>query len=481
MQNNKEPRTEQKELFLFDPVVILLDIIKRWYVVVIAALLAGVLAYIVSNVRYVPSYETTTTFVVSSKDSSATVYQNLSAASNLAGVFSEVLNSSLLRSAVLEAAELDVFRGTITASAVEDTNLMILKVSAPDPREAFLVTRAILDNHHIVSYQVLGDTILEVLQAPKVPTAPSNSPNAGSNMKKAAVLVGFAVFALLGVLSYTKDTVRSKREGEEVLDCRVLGEVAHVRKYRTLKAYLEKKKTSILITNPVTSFMFVETIQKLRRKVEQQLPAKGGVVMVTSVLENEGKSTIAVNIALALAQKHKKVLLLDCDLRKPACHRILEYPWHTPGVIGVATGKMKMEESVLPLKNTNLSLLLERKGLPSSTEVAGSEGMKRLIAEARMRYDYVVVDTPPMSVAPDTECLMELCDVSLLVVQQNVVKAVTVNSAVETLQNASSKFVGCVINNVYGHHFGLNGGYGYGYGYGYGGYGKYGKYGSARK
>ena len=89
MQNNKEPRTEQKELFLFDPVVILLDIIKRWYVVVIAALLAGVLAYIVSNVRYVPSYETTTTFVVSSKDSSATVYQNLSAASNLAGVFSE--------------------------------------------------------------------------------------------------------------------------------------------------------------------------------------------------------------------------------------------------------------------------------------------------------------------------------------------------------------------------------------------------------
>lgn len=481
MQHNKESQTAQKELLTFSPVVILRDVLKRWYVIVAAALLAGMVTYVVSDVCYVPSYETTTTFVVSAKGSSTTVYQNLSAAANLAGVFSEVLNSSLLRTAVLETLEMDEFHGKITASAVEDTNLLILKVSSADPRETFLVTKAILDNHHIVSYQVLGDTILEVLQDPKVPSAPSDPLSATSNMKKAAVLAGAAVCVLLAVLSYSKDTVRSKREGEEVLDCRVLGEIRHERKHRTVMAVVKRIKSSILITNPTTSFLFVETIQKLRRKVEQQLPAKGGVIMVTSVVENEGKSTVAVNIALALAQKHKKVLLMDCDLRKPACHRILDHPWKMHGVISVVSGEADLMDSVVPLKSTDLFLLLERRGLRSSTELAGSAGMRKLIVDAREHFDYVVVDTPPMSVAPDTECIMELCDASLLVVQQNVVKADTINTAVDTLRGASSKLVGCVINNVYGHQFTLSGSYGYGYGYGYGHYGKYGGYGNSRK
>ena len=482
MQENKENQAEQVELISFHPSVILRDVLKRWYLIVVAALLAGMIAYTASDLLYVPVYSTTTTFVVSVQGSSTTVYQNLSATSNLATVFSEVLNSSLLRSAILEELGMTSFDGTISASAVEETNLLTMKVTASDPRTAFLVTQAVIENHQIVSYQVLGDTILEVLQAPKVPVSPVNQKASLSYMKKASVLAAAAVFLLLAFLSYKRDVIRSKQEAEKKLDCRILGEIGHERKYKTLWAAMKRRKTSILITNPTSSFLFVETIRKLRRRVEKQMPANGRVLMVTSVIENEGKSTVAVNLALAFAQKGKRVLLLDCDLRKPACHKILDYPWEGAGTIDVANGSASLENTVVQMKNTNLFLLLQRRSTRNSTDISGSDGMAALIQKAKERFDFVVIDTPPMSVAPDVECIMELADASLLVVQQNMVQADVINHAITALQGAKSKLLGCVVNNVYGVTLSHGGGYGYGYGYGrYGKYGKYGGYGTADK
>ena len=482
MQENKENQAEQIELLPFNPSIIFRDVLKRWYLIVVAALLAGMIAYTASDLLYVPVYSTTTTFVVSVQGSSTTVYQNLSAASNLATVFSEVLNSSLLRSAILEELDMTSFDGTISASAVEETNLLTMNVTASDPRTAFLVTQAVIENHQIVSYQVLGDTILEVLQAPKVPVSPVNQKASLSYMKKASVLAAAAVFLLLAFISYKRDVIRSKQEAEKKLDCRILGEIGHERKYKTLWAAMKRRKTSILITNPTSSFLFVETIRKLRRRVEKQMPADGRVLMVTSVIENEGKSTVAVNLALAFAQKDKRVLLLDCDLRKPACHKILEYPWEGAGTIDVVNGSASLENTVVQMKNTNLFLLLQRRSTRNSTDISGSDGMAALIQKAKARFDFVVIDTPPMSVAPDVECIMELTDASLLVAQQNMVQTDVINHAITALQGAQSKLLGCVVNNVYGASVSHGGGYGYGYGYGrYGKYGKYGGYGTAEK
>lgn len=477
MPENNAKQTDRSQLLTIEPVTILRDVLRRWYWIVAAALLAGMAAYVVSGVSYEPVYRTDTTFVVSAKGSSTTVYQNLSATTNLATVFSEVLNSSILRAAVLEELGMDSFDGAITASAVPETNLLTLQVTASDPRTAFLVTRSVIENHHIVSYQVLGDTILEVLQMPKVPQAPINSAGELARAKKTAMLAAAGVLGLLCVLSAAADTVRTQQEAEEKLSCRVLGTVRHERKYKTLKALLRRRKTGILLTMPSTSFLFAETIRKLRRRIEQQMPTGGKVLMVTSVAENEGKSTLAVNIALAMAKKDKRVLLIDADLRRPACCKLLEYAWHGPGTVEVATEQVALGDAVQMDKSDRLSLLLERKGTDMSTDLVGSEGMARLMEQAREQFDFVVVDTPPMSAAPDAECIMELVDATVLVAQQNVVTAGRLNSAVASLQRARSKLLGCVLNNVYG--TGSRGGYGYGYGYGrYGKYGKYGRYGA---
>lgn len=478
----REHQTEESSLLNFDLITVVLDVARRWYLIVAVALLAAMAAYIVSDMTYRPSYTTTTTFVATARGSSTTVYQNLSATTNLASVFSEVLNSSILRAAILEELEMTSFDGSISATAIPETNLLTLRVSASDPRTAFLVTRSIIDNHHVVSYQVLGDTVLEVLQFPVVPVAPSNANSAAHTAKRAAQLTALAMCALLALLSYLRDAVRSRREAEHKLDCSCLGEIHHEQKYKTLKTLLHHRKTSILISRPDTSFHFVESIRKLRRKVEQQLGGDKKVLLVTSVLENEGKSTIAVNLALSLAQKHSRVLLVDCDIRKPACYKLLERQHHGPGTIAVICGDAALESAVVQDEATGLSLLLERSALQSSANLSDSEGMERMLSRCRELYDYVILDLPPMSASPDTECVMELADGALLVVQQNAATADRLNSAAAALSSSRAKLIGCVLNNVRSSSLSDRGNYGYGYGYGYyGKYGKYGKYGSASK
>lgn len=464
-----QQQTDQIRLLSFDWIVLIRDICKRWYLVVAVALIAGMAAYLVSDLRYVPQYTTTTTFVVSKQDSSSSVYQNLSATTNLASVFSEVLNSSILRTTVLNQVGLESFDGTIRAGAIPETNLLTLTVTDDDPRTAFLVTKAIVENHQVVSYQVLGDTVMEVLQKPKVPTYPSNSSGASRNMKRVTVLAAVAMVALLGVLSYLRDTVRSRTEAKEKLDCRFLGEVQHERKYKTLRAMLRRSKTSILVTNPATSFGFVETFRKLRRKVERYLPEDGGVVMVTSVLENEGKSTVAVNLALSLARKGKRVLLVEGDLRKSACHKILGLDASGTGTIDVIAKRASLEEAVVTEQQTGLALLPEHRSLLSSGDLVSDEGMADLVEQARQKYEYVVIDTPPMSVATDAESLADLADGTILVIRQNGVTADAANQALAALHKTKAKVLGCVLSNVYTSLLSSVGGtYGYGYGYGYG-------------
>ena len=464
------------EFLPFHPIVLLRDVAKRWLLILLVALVVGVAAYIYADATYTPVYRTTTTYVVTTHSSTATVYSNLSSASSLATVFSELLNSSVMRKAVLQQIGAQSFDGTINAAVIPETNLLTVAVTAPDPRTAFTVAQAIIDHHETVTYQVLDSISLEVLQSPSVPTSPIHYSDASGQMKRMMLYAAVAAAVLLAVMSYSRNTIRSGKEAREKLDCNFLGEIPHENKYKTLIANIRRKKTSILITSPVTGFRFVETIRKLRRRVEQHMHGEK-VLMVTSLLENEGKSTIAVNLALAMAQKHEKVLLIDCDLRKPACHNLLKKKNIPYGVRDVLSGRTEIRDAIIQYKKSDLYLLLERQGKSNSGDFVASAAMAELLEWARNEFDFVVLDLPPMAEVSDAESITAYADASLLVVRQNFAHANAVNKAVETLAGGEAKLLGCVLNDVVSSTPTTRSGYGYGYGYGkYGRYGHYGNY-----
>ena len=467
-------------LFSFDPIIVVRDVLKRWHLVLAVAVLAGIVSYIWTDTKYQPEYASDTTFVVTYQGSSSTVYQNLSAASDLASVFSEVLNSSILKKTITEKLGLDQFHGKISASAIPETNLLTMKVTASEPRMAFLMSKAIIENHSIVTEQIMGDTVLEILQEPQIPTSPSNSNGAKSAMKRYALLGAAAMCVLLAAAAFLDDKVRSRTELEEKLECSTLVELPHENKHMSLLGILQKRKSSILITNPTASFRFSENIRKLRHRVEAQVPDHGGIVLVTSTLENEGKSTVTVNLALSFAQKQKKVLLIDGDLRKPACRKILGLDWKGSDFGDVVLGRCKLSTACKPMrKNSSLTLLLQRRSNMNAAKLLSPERMQSILAQAREQYDIILIDTPPMTEAADAESMAESADGTVLVVRQNAAKTSALRRTVESLESSGGKFLGCVLNDVQMSWMSNQGGYGrrygYGYGYGYGEYG-YGRY-----
>lgn len=475
MDKNQEFTQESKGLLNYDPIVISRDISRRWLIILVLALIVGMVAYIVTDTFYVPFYQTNTTLVVTTRDSSANVFSNLTSTTALANVFTELVTSSVFRQTILEQTGVENFSGAITASAVPDSNILTMQVRDKDPRTAFIITQVILENHHEVTRNVMGDVALEVLQKPAVPTRPANRTDAQRVMQMAMVITFILGCALIGFLSFSRDAVRSGKEARLKLNCSYLGSIPHEKKYRNLRAKLRRPKTSVLVTDPAVSFRFVEAVRKVCRRVEQKMNG-AKALMVVSLLENEGKSTVAVNLALTLAKKYDKVLLIDCDLRKPACAKQLKVKWTGPGVKDVLSGRAAPMDLVITDGRSGLNLLLEKNPVPNCGAMIGSVYMEQLVLWAKENYDFVILDLPPMSAVADAENIMEYADASLLVVRQNAAIARGLNRAVSILQKGKAELLGCVLNNEFTSSVSLGRGYGSSYGH-YGHYGRYGKYG----
>ena len=457
-------------LLSFDPIVLLQDVLRRWLIVVLAVAAVGVGSYISTDSAYVPQYQTNTIFVVTTRGSSTTVYSNLTSTSNVASLFTELLNSSIMRKTIMEKMDVSSLDAKISTTVIPNTNLITMTVTSGDPRTAFLTAQTLIDNHESLTYAIVDGIVMEVLQHPSVPMGPINHANAMGQMKRMGILAGLAAVAGLAILSFLRDVVRSGAEAQIKLDCDFMGEIPHEKKYKTIFSRIFRRKTSILIDNPVTSFKYVETVRKLRRRVEQHMDG-GKVVMVTSLLENEGKSTVAVNLALAMAKKHDRVLLIDCDLRKPACHSILDHKKFGSGIKEVLQGKASLQDAMIRYKRTNMDILFGRKGDKNVGDLVTSERMEAVLNWAREHYDYVVLDLPPMAAASDAEGMTGLADACILVVRQNVAAAPALNKAIAALESQRAKLLGCVVNNVYTSRLSSGGGYGdYRYNY-YGSYG----------
>ena len=278
----------------------------------------------------------------------------------------------------------------------------------------------------------------------------------------AFLAAALAMAALIGLFSFLRDTVKNEAEFTRKIDADLLGVVYHEKK---------KKNSSMLITNPARSFLYVESLKRIASRVRGRLDRKGGkVLLVTSVAENEGKSTLAANLALALAEEQNRVLLLDCDFRQPALHKIFEIPEKDGKDFGkVVLGKESASGVFEKYKDTNVYTGICRNRLEEPSLAIGGEIFQRILETCRTNMDYIILDTPPMGMTADAEELAEYADAAVLSVRQDGVLTRDINDAIDALNQKEEKVIGCVFGNVYPG-FGERIGNSYGYGYGYGTY-----------
>lgn len=457
----------------FEPFILILDILKNIVFILMGALAAAMITYVAVSVKYVPSYTTSTTFIVGSKASND-MYANEYSAGEMAKMLEKILQSNKMEKLLRDELDVDKVEANIQAEAVSGTNMIILRVTAGNPKEAFDTIKAIMDNYSEVSYYAIGDAVMNVLVEPEIPFSPDNYLDVDGPARKAFYIGLIVCVALFGLLSYMSNTIKTEKGIEQKLDAKSLGEIKYERKNKSLKGLFKHNKAAVLVDNPLTGFAFVEGYKKLATKLEYKLAKnKSKIMVITSVSENEGKSTVAANLAITLAEQGKKVVLVDGDIRRPSQFLIF--------------GLDVKEENELGeyLKNGgNISDILmkgERQGLyflggkncySSSTEILQSERLEKMLQFFKSNADYVIIDTPPAGLLADAQIFAKHADGVLLVVRQNFMFAEDINEIIDDFHDNHTKVFGVVLNGVQSFSNTISnttGGY-------YGKYSHYGKY-----
>lgn len=453
------------------------DIWNQIVTILLLSVSMGLIAGMLAWATYHPQYTSKATMFVT-VPGITNVYQEISQSTQASPMFSQILNSNVLKSKVAKEIGMDSFVGTATANNIADTNLLQISVTTDSAETSFREIQSILNNYDKVSEYVLDKVVLQPLEKPQVASQPDNPFHLWKTILKFGLLALVALLGLMGFYSYTRDTIRMDEDVEKKLDTSLLLSIPHENKYKTIKSRIEKKKTGLLVSDPGVSFKYAESMDRLSRRVRSQMEKRGArVLLVSSVTENEGKTTIAANISLELVSQGYKVILVDCDMRKPAQYKLLGMQEEEfSGLSEFLADPDNTANIVHPINDTNLYCILNRPSGMTYDMASVFNALDRLFGVLKEHADYIILDSAPTAVASDAELLVDLADVSLLVVRQHKVEAKNINDTIDVLNGDSDRLIGCVLNDVYVSSFlnveGSGGQYSR-----YGKYGKYGKYG----
>lgn len=468
-----------------EPLCVLRALLRNLWMPLLMGLTCAMGAWVLLTSLSAPQYSSYYTFAVTSRNSSL-YYSNISAASDVASSYSQLLQSRIMLSAVQETLGGPV-DAEITARQLGETNLIRVTVTADSPRQALLVLQAVEENYAELSDHVSATAVLSPLNAPSLSVSTLHS----YDTKKACLVAGVAGVAVMAAAimaaNVLSGTVQTREGARELLDGRILASVPHEgQKGRKLFGWLEERRRirrnekggkrlrrNLNISSPTISFAFTESIHRIAEKFQHEHAKGRKVFLFSSVSAAEGKSTLAANTAISLASRGVSVLFIDLDLRRPVQSEMLGLSVKKKNELGELLTEAASPERILSAavkdSATGLHSLLSTKSYADVIELLASSQLAKVVALARQRYDYIIIDSPPLGFFSDSELLSDLSDASVLVVRQDVVPAPEINDAIDSLRAGQAEFLGCVLNDMTRlGRGGGQGGYGYGYGYGYG-------------
>ena len=447
---------------------------RRLWLIVLAAVLCGALVFAAVFYLVTPLYEATAMFYVNNSELSVgdavldISSGDINAAKDLVESYIVILKTRTSLVEVIDYAGVDVsyaeLRDMITAEAVESTEIFRVVVTSPDPVEAEKLASAIAYILPKRIDSIIDGTSARIVDAAVVPTKPS-SPNY-INSAMAGFLVGLIIMILLVILQEVFDvTIRTEEDVTQVCRHPVLASVPDMAapskgsyyQYSSGNNKRHKAKRSGMTGNaPVLfggniSFAASEAYKLLRTKLQFSFvdEGKSRVIGFSSALSGEGKSLTAINLAYTLSQLDKKVILIDCDMRRPtlaeklAIHKV-------PGLSGYLTGQHSIEELI---QNCNLKkeekafhVIAAGQNPPNPVELLSSGKMSRFLQQLRQVYDYIILDLPPVGEVSDAMAVANQTDGMLLVVRQNYCDRLVLKDAVRQFDFINARMLGVVYN-----------------------------------
>lgn len=457
---------------------------RLWALFLVITVLCGGFMYYRAVTSYRPMYRAEAVFSVSVQYRSTTdimsysYYYDNAAAELVESTFPYLVQSDVMKEKLLRELNTDYINGIISASSVAETNIFILSVTSANPSDAYTILRAVMDIYPQVSSLVLGETQISVSKEPTLPTEPYNELS-WKRPVAIGVMAGVVISALILVLlSAVRRTVVRADDVMKLVNLQCLARIPLTRRKRRSKGQGGGLVTAQMSSNTA----FSESFRLLKLHLLRALEPEDKVILFTSSVPAEGKSTIAANTALSLARDGKKVLLIDGDLRGQSIKETMNIRKESVGLGGFLSGTGE-SYTFLRYQDTSLYVFADDKNEANPMALLKNGKLQSMFESLRTMVDYIVVDTPPSNMMADAGILARYADKVVYVIRRDCATRAQIYDGVQAMASSGAEFAGFVFNyeyaggNRYGYGYGKYGygtkyGYGrYGYGYGYGHYG----------
>ena len=448
-------------------------VLRRAWLVILAAIVGAVVSFGGTCFFVTPLYESTAMFYVNNNsisvgEASLSISSaDITASKSLVDTYIVILNTRETMTDVMDYAEVNrsysEIMDMIKAEAVNDTEIFQVTVTSPDPAEAEKLANSIAYILPKRISSIVEGTSAKIVDSAVIPSEPS-SPNLVVN-----TLVGFLLGLVVCVGTIILKelfniTIREEDDVTQICKYPLLTSVPDMAAsskggydYRYDQDKGKKKPSSgshgskpVLIGGGM-SFAATEAYKLLRTKLQFSFADERSchVIGLSSALSGEGKSLTAVNLAYTLSQLDKRVILIDCDMRRPTLADKLNIA-RKPGLSSFLSGQADIDGLVqfCGIKDDEQAFHVIAAGPnpPNPVELLSSARMSKVLKGLRHAYDYVILDLPPIGEVTDALAVVKEVDGMLLVVRQNYCNRVVLSDAVRQFSFVDAKILGVVLN-----------------------------------
>lgn len=448
-------------------------LIRFWWLVAVLILAGAALMCFKSAVSYSPVYASEATFTVTTNTGNSiegddyNFYYDSSTAEQLGLTFPHILSSHLLTDAIKADLGVDTVNGSLSATAVTDSNMVTMRSVSSSPEDAKKVLESAIRVYPDVAKFVIGETRFNMIDPPDLPENPYNKPDYKGDLIKGMAIGLLLGLTLVAVYAFMRKTVHKSDELQVYvnLPCYISLPFVRHKQRKSRKAYFPT-----IYDKDITQW-FTENTEALRLRIEKDLTKSNKkVIMVTSTVPGEGKSVVSANLAYRLAKNGKKVVLIDADLRKQNLAENMGMK-ATENLEKILNETHEMNTFVNHDKKSNILFIGGNKPFKDTSRFL-SKQLKALVDTLRDNVDYIILDVPPAGNFEDALIIKNYADAVLYVVRQDYAPKSRIIETISLLEGENANITGYVFNGVTG----VLGTYGYGKYSSYGRYGRYGHY-----
>ena len=416
------------------------------FIVMIGLAVGGVLTYDMAIKK--PVYQAQTTIVIAKADGSnnaAATLNDVNASQKLATTYGEIAKSELVLNQVISNLDLPTstkdLKNNLTIKPVEDTSILSVTARSLSASQSAEIANEIANVFSKEVAKIYNLENVSQLSVAKVPESPSNN-TLTRDLILAVVVAIAAVGGFAFLRFYLDDTVKHSDEVEKMFGLPMTGKICK----NDMKS---KKDVSELVVEKYPKAIVSENIKSLRTNLQfTAIDNNLKTILVTSTNASEGKSFVSANLAISFAQTEKKVLLVDCDLRKGRVHRLFDIP-NTDGLSNLLTDELDNIEHYIHNTNIkNLDVITCGTYPPNPSELLASRKMKKLLTSLRHRYSLIIFDGAPIGGLTDSVILANLMDETLIVVKDGNTAKSDLAMAKSELDKVGAKVAGVVFNMV---------------------------------